>query len=422
MQYCAACGTGLAPVDDLLGRHYCCPACHGYAIQLANLHKLFFDRVAAEILEVAQQQEIAMGPPCPTCAQRMVTVSLPETERHVDVCVPCDLVWADEQAGKLLLGLEFETAPPPATIEMPFSAPLGEEAEADSALQAEEAPIHASGMARFLMQLENGLEKSLASGQPPEKIGQIFLAILGYPAESNSKVKQSVMPIVTAWLILLSSALSLITLFAAPTIVIPFLGLVPLTPMRLGGLTFLTSLFLHGSLLHLLCNMYMLLVFGKSTERYLGSAPFIVLLLLGAAAGNLGQLVGNMHSQLPCVGAGGAITAVMVFYLCAFPQAGITVYLFAVKDFLRHSPDNPVFRWVGIPVVMMGGLWFLLQALLFFSQLAGHTGVSVFSYLAGAVVGLSCWLMWRVKLEEHGEQRDSSVPYRMQTYTGSERP
>lgn len=127
----------------MLGMHWRCPACHGYVIQLTDLRALLFDGSAAEICATAQLQEIGTGPPCPSCARRLVTVPLPETNERVHVCESCDLLWADAAAAGMLLGLE------------PEAPPLGESAGAPEIAPPLEEPLDlAARVAQRIIQLE----------------------------------------------------------------------------------------------------------------------------------------------------------------------------------------------------------------------------------------------------------------------------
>lgn len=87
--------------------------------------------------------------------------------------------------------------------------------------------------------------------------------------------------------------------------------------------TLVTSLFLHGSIAHLLVNMLFLWVFGAAVEDRLGPGPFLGLYLLGGVAGTLVYVAVNPGSAAPIVGASGAISAVMGAYLLIGPRRRI---------------------------------------------------------------------------------------------------
>src|SRR5690606_14133498 len=102
----------------------------------------------------------------------------------------------------------------------------------------------------------------------------------------------------------------------------------PAEKTRFGGLNLLTCFFVHGSLMHLLSNMYCLFIFGDNVEDELGKTRYVLLLVLATLAGSLlsGAVSGN--ETIPHVGASGGIFGVMIFYLLAFPRARFTYFFF----------------------------------------------------------------------------------------------
>ncbi|NIO03048.1 MAG: rhomboid family intramembrane serine protease, partial [Proteobacteria bacterium] len=86
---------------------------------------------------------------------------------------------------------------------------------------------------------------------------------------------------------------------------------------------FFTSIFLHGGFFHLLGNMWFLYIFGDNVEDRLGSFRFFVFYLLSGFAAGLIHLVSNWNSQLPTIGASGAIAGVMGAYFLFYPRARI---------------------------------------------------------------------------------------------------
>jgi len=116
-------------------------------------------------------------------------------------------------------------------------------------------------------------------------------------------------------------------------------------------LPFLTSMFLHGGFLHILGNMWFLYIFGDNVEDNLGHLRYLFFYLLCGIASGMIHLFTNWHSQVPTIGASGAIAGVMGGYLLLYPKARI----------LTLIPIFFFFQFVEIPAFIFLGFWFLLQ-------------------------------------------------------------
>src|SRR5271157_947911 len=93
-------------------------------------------------------------------------------------------------------------------------------------------------------------------------------------------------------------------------------------------LSFLTNMFLHGGLFHIVGNMWFLYLFGSSVEDRMGHLRFLIFYLLSGIAANVIYFVVDIHSKIPEFGASGAIAGVMGAYLVMFPNARIiTMFL-----------------------------------------------------------------------------------------------
>jgi membrane associated rhomboid family serine protease len=102
-------------------------------------------------------------------------------------------------------------------------------------------------------------------------------------------------------------------------------GLVCLTDPGRQALNVLTSMFLHGSWMHLLGNMWFMWIFGNNIEDSMGHARFIVFYLACGVAAALAQVLLNAASPIPMVGASGAISGVMGAYLILYPRVRVFV-------------------------------------------------------------------------------------------------
>jgi membrane associated rhomboid family serine protease len=138
-------------------------------------------------------------------------------------------------------------------------------------------------------------------------------------------------------------------------------------------LTILTSLFLHGSIIHLAGNVWFLWVFGRSVEAAMGAARFTFFYLMCGVLAALGQVVMTPGSMTPMVGASGAIAGVLGAYLVLYPRARVELLLFLVV-FLQI---------VVVPAALGLGVWFLWQ-------IVGHPfdlSVATFAHIGGFVAG-----------------------------------
>lgn len=162
-------------------------------------------------------------------------------------------------------------------------------------------------------------------------------------------------------------------------------GLVPKDWMRLGGLTLLTSFFLHGGIIHMASNVYFLLVFGDNVEDYLGKKRFLFLMGIAALAGSLLHVVFEPRSDIPCVGASSGIAAIITYYALQFPHAQLGFF----SRFLYS------FTWTRCPAWFFFFLWLTSQIFTTWEQLKGFGSVSALAHIGGITVGVLFWLKWR---------------------------
>jgi membrane associated rhomboid family serine protease len=142
----------------------------------------------------------------------------------------------------------------------------------------------------------------------------------------------------------------------------------------------LTSMFLHGSWMHLIGNMWFLWIFGDNIEDSMGHARFAVFYLLSGVAAALLQVVLSPGSSIPMVGASGAISGVMGGYLLLYPR----VRVFAM------IPIGFFFTSVALPAWTMLLYWAAIQFLGGLTGLVGEErgGVAFWAHVGGFVAGL----------------------------------
>ncbi len=142
--------------------------------------------------------------------------------------------------------------------------------------------------------------------------------------------------------------------------------------------TLLTSIFLHGDILHLAGNMLFLWLFADNIEANAGNLHFLIFYLLGGFVASMSQILIDPSSNLPTVGASGAISAVMGAYIVCFPKSKIKM-LFLI-----------FFKTFYIPAILFLGFWFGQQI---FSSIASAPdaetgGVAWWAHIGGFVFGV----------------------------------
>src|SRR3954463_16200653 len=130
-------------------------------------------------------------------------------------------------------------------------------------------------------------------------------------------------PYITVTIIVLN-ALAWFFELALPRDVLPlFLQVYGVVPADVHPSTLITSMFLHGSWSHVLGNMWYLWIFGDNVEDRVGHGRFIVFYLLCGIAAAVGQILMDPGSELPTIGASGAIAGVMGAYFVLYPQSRV---------------------------------------------------------------------------------------------------
>ncbi|MCI4662872.1 MAG: rhomboid family intramembrane serine protease [Neomegalonema sp.] len=178
--------------------------------------------------------------------------------------------------------------------------------------------------------------------------------------------------------------------------------------------TLLYSMFLHGSIMHIGGNMLFLWIFGDNLEDRLGHVGFLLFYLGTGAVASLAHVWADPMSQVPTVGASGAISGVMGGYLLLFPLAKVDIAV--ILGFIFR-----IFTW---PAWAMLGVWFGMQLLGGFTTPTEGGGVAYWAHAGGFVAGLAAigalWLLngapggvpWAQGGHPHEDEfpRRSSVP------------
>jgi hypothetical protein len=140
----------------------------------------------------------------------------------------------------------------------------------------------------------------------------------------------------------------------------------------------MTSMFLHGGFLHILGNMWFLYIFGDNIEDRLGHIRYLIFYIFCGLAAGLIHLLTNWDSQIPTIGASGAISGVMGAYLLLYPRARI----------LTLIPIFFFFQFLEIPAFIFLGYWLFLQ--LFSASLTPSNvgGIAFWAHIGGFLAGL----------------------------------
>jgi membrane associated rhomboid family serine protease len=146
-------------------------------------------------------------------------------------------------------------------------------------------------------------------------------------------------------------------------------------------------MFLHGGWMHIIGNMLYLWIFGNNVEDAMGHRRFIVFYLLCGIAAALAQALPNPSSEVPMIGASGAISGVLGAYLLLYPHARVLVVI-------------PIFFYpytVRIPAGWVLGFWFLMQVASSLSAPEQQGGVAWSAHIGGFVAGMALIPLFKYK-------------------------
>lgn len=145
-----------------------------------------------------------------------------------------------------------------------------------------------------------------------------------------------------------------------------------------------TSMFLHGSTLHLSGNMLFLWVFGDNIEDACGHLRFLAFYLLSGIAATMIYVISDPGSTVPVIGASGAISGVLGAYLVLHPRAKIVLMIF-------------IGIFITVPAVIVLSLWIALQVFSALNPTAGDGGVAWWAHIGGFFIGALLIIWFRRK-------------------------
>jgi membrane associated rhomboid family serine protease len=159
--------------------------------------------------------------------------------------------------------------------------------------------------------------------------------------------------------------------------------------------TMFTSMFMHGSLLHLGGNMLFLWIFGNNIEDSMNRVVFVLFYVLGGLIALGMHVLSDPNSAVPTVGASGAIAAVLGAYGRLYPRARVVTLVFIII----------IFTVITLPAALVLGVWFVLQLLPAFSDPTGAGGgVAYFAHIGGFVFGLLAIRLFATNVHEDYER------------------
>jgi membrane associated rhomboid family serine protease len=344
---CPNCQRRQVRTEVARGAVWVCQNCGGRAATIATLRKHIDRDTVEHFWAHARRRKLAGSGTraCPACDRVMVEAPpLPDLPiPPLDVCKRCQIVWFDPQ--------EYERMPPPPAPEPVVAAPPAPTAHDPLAIHDHDPPFW-----------------------------QWMGLFLGLPME-RAATRVVRFPWVTCLLALAICVVSLVAFLDFRNVIAEF-ALVPAQAFRDGGLTFVTSFFLHASWLHLVGNVYFLLLFGDNVEDYLGRLWFALLIVLAALLGDMMHIVFHPNSPTPTIGASGGISGVIAFYALRFPRA----HLISRVGWFPFQLSVWVWFLIWVGVQILGGV----------RELHGGVGVAYLAHLGGAAVGVLFYCQDRV--------------------------
>jgi rhomboid family protein len=184
--------------------------------------------------------------------------------------------------------------------------------------------------------------------------------------------------------IIAANALAWFYELSLPSNILPrFLRVYGVVPADFHTSTILSSMFLHGSWLHVIGNMWYLWIFGDNIEDRLGHGRYVLFYLLCGAGAAIGHVAAQPSSLLPTIGASGAIAGVLGAYFVLYPRSRV----------LTLIPLIIIFEIIEVPAYFLLGFWFLMQlvsagAIAVTAGTEGSGGIAFVAHIAGFVIGV----------------------------------
>ena len=353
-----------------------CPECGGEYITVSALRGLCRSREFVNRLWCGARRSQVRGTICPECRRPMRQTQLcPDRNAALllDVCQTCQSVWFDPAE---LAALDVNELP-------------------EDKLSPEVRQAFAAYAEHYV--------RETANVSPPSSVSdalKVIPELLGLPVEQDNDTFEN-LPYITWGIAVTCIVVFLLTRTNLQTVIGNF-GFIPDKMFRHYGATWISSMFLHSGWLHLLGNMYFLLVFGDNVEDEFGRKKYLLLILLSGFCASLAHALLDSRSQIPCVGASGFISAILGCYAVCFPlrQIRICCYKFIVN-----------LSSITLPAWTIFFLWLLFQIFLSIFNTAGST--AYFAHTGGAAAGVAAALFYRICC-----RKSTEIPSLYQKLTG----
>ena len=352
-----------------------CEHCHSQGVTLSALRGLSSgDQFVNALWQQAKFTAHALGEICPCCKRKMTLIAIqsPTMQKtiEIDVCTACQFLWFDPG--------ELESIPQQQKTKNVASAVKN--------VPPPVAKKYKASDRRPLLDTET-------ETPGPDSAWQYLPALLGLPIEKNAPAKTKY-PLLTWGLALLCIAVFILSLQDYRNIINNW-GYIPAQWSRHGGLTFLTSMFLHGGIGHLIGNMYFLLIFGDNVEDLMGRIKYLILILISGLCATLTHTFFDPASTIPCIGASGFISGIIACYAVSFPQVRIT-FMYRIFLFIR---------WFSIPAWGAAALWFIFQITMgLLTAKAAGGGVAYMAHAGGFVPGILFAIFHRIHAKRQYEK------------------
>jgi membrane associated rhomboid family serine protease len=173
---------------------------------------------------------------------------------------------------------------------------------------------------------------------------------------------------------------------------VPVVATPDVTPPPFPALTLISSMFLHGSILHIGFNMLFLFVFGPAVEYLTGHLRFVAFYLLCGLAGGVAQIAIGPGSHVPALGASGAIAGVLGAYLVNYPFASIRTIV----------PIGCFPLFLRLPAILVIGIWAATQFITGFGTISDRAaesqgGTAYFAHIGGFCAGVLLIGLFRIR-------------------------
>ncbi len=196
-------------------------------------------------------------------------------------------------------------------------------------------------------------------------------------------------PFITVTIIALNSLAWLLEISMPHEQLNEFLTVFGVVPAAFAWPTLITSMFLHGSWMHVIGNMWYLWIFGDNVEDRFGHGRFLTFYLMSGIVAAFGQILIDPNSTLPTIGASGAIAGVMGAYFVLYPHSRVLTLL----------PLIIIWEVIELPAIVLLGFWFVMQLFnagtVAMTASTGTGGVAFMAHVAGFAFGLGAVFVFR---------------------------